>query len=366
MPAIREFRSSDLEPTLDLFRASYAGPSLRPRDEVRRRFRRAFVEFPTSYPAVRSQVHVEDDGRVTGFVGVIACRFHDGAQTRCGAILSCDMVAPGCGTPDAATRLLRAALHQDQAFSYSDAVFSDNDTMIAAWIEAGGHHGWAHGVGWTLVLQPLEHERRRLLRDSDAGRRHLPKKALLHAGARLASGLDRLAGRRAEPSSRDRSLRVVDLDPRELLAQVQRASDPGAVRSDPTPEQASWYLDYCADYASRGSFFAHRVVSRGATVGWWTGYHRDRVAELVGLWADPGRWPEVLSQLLVVAQDQHAVSIEGHAHARDFCHLLDAGATPRTRDRRFYVHSSDDVLGRRIACGDCAFTGLESEEALAP
>ena len=155
MPEIRKFKSEDLDQLIKLYCKLFTGPANRPAEEVRRRFTRLFHKYPLHLDKISSLVHVEDNGEINGFIGVLPIHFHLKEQNLLGTLLTSMMVSPDCSTMGAGSKLLRKALTQGQDFAYSDGIAANDKTVPLMWKRVGGSYAWPFGFSWQFVIHPM-------------------------------------------------------------------------------------------------------------------------------------------------------------------------------------------------------------------
>jgi hypothetical protein len=149
-------------------------------------FERTLLDHPWADPEIPSLVHVEDEGRIAGFLGshVRRLRF-DGRPVRVGYVGHL-MAAPGSRPRGmVGTLLLRRYLAGPQDASLTDTAGEPTRRM---WEGLGGRPLPVRAIGWTRVFRPWQLAADRL-------RRPRPRAARLFA--RASPLLDRASARTA-------------------------------------------------------------------------------------------------------------------------------------------------------------------------
>lgn len=151
MSTVRPLATGDLDQVATLFSATFLGRRAGVRDWVKACLRNTYLDDPFNDPEIPALVHVTDDGRINGFVGVhVVPYLVDGRRVRaafCGALMS-----EGEGRdPMVGARLLKAYLAgaQDVSISETANVVSQN-----LWERLHGKVLAGHSLDWVRVLRP--------------------------------------------------------------------------------------------------------------------------------------------------------------------------------------------------------------------
>lgn len=367
MPEIRSFQKQDLDGAIALYRELFPGPRRRPVAEVNRRFEQLYFESPFRRDGISPMVHVEEDGTITGFIGVVPTSFVIGDRPLIATLFTGLMVSPKSSTMATGPKLVRSAISQGQDFAFADNVSSDDRAIAYMWKRVGGVLAWPFGFEWSLTLRPYRERQRRFL-ERFSGRRNLPLRFMVLAATPLVVALDKLHSKRRATSDQKVSAEAVLLTPDLLFEAMGARLDSKAIRPAFTRDELAWLLRYFDDYASRGRLRAKllRLPSSGKPVGWYAGYVSGACFEVVDLCSAPGSWQDVLQHLEQDALEAGAAFLRGDSHAEDLPQLLQRGAVTRRRPRLTFARANDEHLQELIRAGNIQITGLMSERSVPP
>jgi len=111
----------------------------------------SFLEHPWYDPEVASRVHVDADGKVTGFIGVFPGRFEYRGKTISAAIAGSLMVENPEREPLAGAKLLRSVVKGPQHISISETT---NLVSRRLWEPLGGKVVPLLSLDWFRVFRP--------------------------------------------------------------------------------------------------------------------------------------------------------------------------------------------------------------------
>jgi hypothetical protein len=284
-----------------------------PSPGLTRFFRSFYCDGPFREPDIPSLVHVDADGRVTGFVGVNATPMLWKGRRLRAAFSGSLMVDNPRTAPLAGAALLKAFLAGAQDLSFSETA---NPVSQGMWERLRGHVLASSSLDWLRILRPAG-----FALASAAGR--VPA---LRAALPLARAVDRLAGRRTPKSSVARF--VSDANPAgltadpvgedEFTALLERFTEPYALRPDWSGGYGAHVLAEALSKPGFGAPVMAAVRARGgATLGAFL-YHvkPGGLGRAVQVLAAPERTGAVLQCLFADALDRGAVAVRGRADAR--------------------------------------------------
>src|SRR4051812_36454313 len=147
---IRPFREADIPQTADLHKEVFEVPaSADIHDRYRKYFSSTFLG--ATLPGIHSLVHEEDDGRITGFLGIVRRRFIIGGRRVSAALSSQFVVQKEARRKFVGVMLLRQFLSGPQDLSFAD---ESNESSRRIWESLGGVTAAPYSMHWTAPLHP--------------------------------------------------------------------------------------------------------------------------------------------------------------------------------------------------------------------
>lgn len=354
MSDIRQLTRADIPAVAALFTKTFRGSAKPPPGSLGDYLAEVFLDHPERDPEIVSRVHVDDGGRVTGFVGVFPARLTLEGRTLRAAIAGSLMVEDRAADPLAGARLVRALVKGPQ-----DVALSETTNLLsqALWERAGGKAVPLYSLDWFRLLRPAG------ALVSLAAELASPA-GLLAPFARLGDlALKPLTARKLKPEAPPPSVAVEsDPDDAALAAALTELARGSALHPAWTDATLRWLLRHAAEKSRYGA--CHR------------GIVRDRKGAVAGAWifhGDAGRTGRVL-QLLARPRDAEVV-VDCLFHAADALRLaaLRGRVTPPLANallkrQCFYshrastvYHTADPDIARAIEAGDALVTGLAAE-----
>jgi hypothetical protein len=323
-----------------------------PRAELAPFLERTLLDHPWTDAEIPSLVHVEGDGRVTGFVASQLRRMRfDGDPIRmvCVSHLVSD---PGSRTPIGAL-LLRHVLRGPQELTITD---TGTETVRAMWERLGAETIYTNCVNWRRLLRPWSFAAGRLS-VYRRGPRSQPGRALRAASAGLDAATSSLAPGLlgvGAPAADVETLRPAAL--REHLSSV-------AAGLRLVPDWDADFLEWLFEELVRrdGELGASLVTSDGRPIGWFV-YQLPPTGncQVIEVAARRDREGTVLDHLFREVQARGATSLEGRVEPR----LLE----PLSRRRCIFrygvamvAHSGSADILHAIDSGRALLTRLEGE-----
>lgn len=354
MGQIRPLERGDLEQVTSLYEHVARSGSRTPPPRLAAYFEETFLDHPWADPEIPSLVYVEDDGRITGFLGSSVRRMvFDERPLRLG--VSGQLVAdPGARGRAPGAFLMSAYMKGAQDLTLTDTA---SDLVRRIWEGVGGETFHLACVGWVRMFRPLQFAsgyrgRRERLGASGATR---PVLAGVDAAART------VLGRALRPP------RPADVDGRALTAtdvveNVEAVTERMRLRPAYDEEFLDWLFTQMASVTVRGELRRRIVSSRGRVRGWYVYYLLpggiSQVLQVAGSERDVG---DVLDHLFRDADSGGAAGVQGRVEA----HLLQS----LSRRRAFLhpsgylslVHGRDPDLLHAVQSGRALLTRLEGE-----
>jgi hypothetical protein len=177
--------------------------------------------------------------------------------------------------------------------------------------------------------------------------------SLLDPAVRRSSGLD-LAG---PPTVGD------DLPTDGLLERIQASARDRFLRPEYRMEDLTWLVDLLARKSERGRLRARRVRGKGGeTLGHHVYYvRRQGAGDVLQVGAEPGRFTEVVDDLLYDAFTQGVPALTGRLDPSYGRPLSDRDAVFRLRANRLMFATSRPDVERAILAGDAFLSRFEIE-----
>ncbi len=151
MPEIRSLIADDLVSVADMFHRSIRKRDGAASGDLPSYLRAIFLDNPNGDPDIHSRVHVRDDGRVTGFLGVLPLEMELEGRSIRAAVCSSFVTEDRETDPFAGARLLRAVLSGPQELTFGETI---NDVSAGMWKTMRGHLLADYSLDWLRVLRP--------------------------------------------------------------------------------------------------------------------------------------------------------------------------------------------------------------------
>lgn len=151
MSEIRSLDSADIPAVAGMFQRVFRNDRATPPPALADYMRRLYLEAPGCDPEIRSLVHVNGEGRITGFVGVNTLPMVlNGRRLRaaiCGSLMAEDRESD----PLAGARILKAFLAGPQDLSFSETA---SDVSMQMWTRLRGFVLPQYSLEWVRVIRP--------------------------------------------------------------------------------------------------------------------------------------------------------------------------------------------------------------------
>lgn len=355
MTEIRNCSRTDLAAVAALFQKTFrnrAGPAPRSLEAY---LAEAFLDHPAYDAEIASRVHVDDTGRVTGFIGVFPVQLeHRGRQLR-GAVAGTLMVESPEREPLAGAKLLRSVVKGAQ-----DIAISETTNLVSQrlWGPLGGKVVPLMSLDWFRVLRPGASAVALLSEKYPSGG------ALLAPAARAIDSLSAKWTARsinlAEPSPRLMSIR--EASDCEFATAVMELSRFFELRPRWSERMLEWLLRQAAPKARYGPVRQTIVRGRkGELVGCYL-YHGEAggIGRVLQFLARPSDTGEVLDNLLHEAHASSFAALRGRCSQQLMTALLTRNCIFLHRASTV-IHTSDSELQRVVETGGALVTGLAGE-----
>lgn len=151
MSQIRLLESADVPAVAGMFQRVFRNDRAAPPPALADYMRRFYLEAPGCDPEIRPLVHVNDEGRITGFVGVNTLPMVlNGRRLRaaiCGSLMAEDRESD----PLAGARILKAFLAGPQDLSFSETA---SEVSTQMWARLRGVVLPQYSLDWARVISP--------------------------------------------------------------------------------------------------------------------------------------------------------------------------------------------------------------------
>ena len=354
MPAIvRSFVEADIAAAADLHRRAFslqAEPSDALSTSYANYFRHVFLNPPLVVPGVGAMV-CEEDGRLTGFLGVTPrpLRFRGRPIL---ALLTSQFVVDPASRSLAGVRLMKACLQGPQELTIAD---ESNDISRMILERLGGHTSPAHSLHFTAVMRPA-------LRITEMAR--VPK--WLSAVAAPVVGLvDRALA--SAPRSPIRHLLPAELkarpfENRDLLRFWHECS--ASLIPDHNEATLRWTFERLRQLESlHGPLHAVTLWTSKEQLAGAYAYHqsKDEVSHVVLFAAQPAFEAPVLDHLLATAAARGVSALTGRVPPRHIHAFSRANCLMSNRPKWTTIHSASPEILYAIQSGDDALAPLDGE-----
>jgi hypothetical protein len=350
---IRNFAYADAGAVAGLFQKTFRDSHVVP-PSLETYFIGTFLEHPWFEPEIASRVHVDEKGRVNGFIGVFPTRFeHRGTPYR-GAVAGTLMVDDPAREPLAGAKLLRSVVKGPQ-----DITISETTNLISQrlWEPLGGTVVPLLSMDWLRPLRPAG-AAVAALAEKRPGAAWLAPMAtaadwLTERWARSAFGI-------AAPSAR--VVTSADVPEEEFAAAVLELSRESELRPAWTKTDLEWLVSHASRKERYGSPRRSIVRNRkGRLLGCYLLHVRSRgVGRVLQLLAEPGSAGDVLDCLLREASEAGAVGVRGRAMPQLMDAMLVRNCLFLHRASTVYHTKKRDLAGA-IEDGRALITGLAAE-----
>jgi hypothetical protein len=345
---VRPFVPDDIPAVVELRRKAFAYSEWRTPQESAAYFERVFFENPWHTGALPSLVHVEDTGRITGFLGIVprAATLHD-EPIRVAVCTQFMVDSENRGL--AGVRLVRTLMRGEQDLSFADVA---NDASRQLWEGLGGAVSPVHSLSWTQPLRPARFA-------ASEFSKNVMVRGLARAMRPGFGLIDRLTTRWSPPPRLD----VVPLTPELMSAKIAVVLDDSTLL--PEYDVASLYwLRLQLELKGLWGPLAGSALrdGKGLIAGWYLYYmNAGGTGEVVQVAASHDRYRDVLEAMFYDAWRNGLVALRGRGEFG----LLPALDPERAHvDRRgpwVLVHSRRPDVMDAIKRGRAFFSRLEGE-----
>lgn len=362
MSLVRPFEAADAEAVAAMFQRMLRKRRAPPPAALAAYMRDFYLETPERGDGIASLVHVDDAGRVSGFVGVHALPMTlDGRRLRaavCGSLMA-DGTDGHDRDPMAGARLLKAFIDGPQDLSFSETA---NAVSTRLWTRLRGVVLPQYSLDWVRVIRPAGFAVE--LATGRAGPMHLLKPA--------AAAFDALFRRSMKPGDRrwtaampggtPKAARVSDVDRTGFAALLEPLTQQFSLR----PAWRDMPLDkMLADAAARSDLgnlvFCRVAAPTGAAIGAFAYHARPGgIGRVLQVLARPGQAGAVVDSLVDDAARRGLCGLRGRIQPV----LLEAMLTRRIAFvpvASTVVHAREGEILRALTGSQAFLNGLAGE-----
>lgn len=354
MSDVRPLSATDIEAVAALYCRVLRRSKAAPTPALVSYFRTFYLDGPFRDADIPALVHVNDEGRVSGFVGVHSVPYIVGGQhlraAFCGALMSEDQGAD----PLAGARLMKAFINGPQDISISETANVISETI---WSRLRGRTIPGYSFEWFRIFRPLGFMNAFAGEKASVFQTIAPVARLLDGRGPGSSNLLRFA-----PLPTPAGLTVEDAEPEHFASAIETLSAGKQAR----PDWQNGYLDHVLANAMMKPAFgkAHLGLVEtkgGEPIGAFL-YHLkpDGIGRVLQVLATPGRYGIVLDLLFAHALENGAVGLRGRSSPE----IIEA-ATGRSMIMATIsstvIHAREPATLEPFMSGDCMLTGLAGE-----
>lgn len=316
-----------------------------------------FLDGPDLDPEIGSHVHVGEDGRVSGFVGVMPLSMQAEGRSVRAAVCGSLMVDNHAEDPFAGARLMRAFLSGPQDISLTETA---NDVATTMWRKLRATVLPGHSLEWLRVIRPAGFAMEMAAGAASAARLLSPLARPLDAF--LRRGKPELRWSTVTAAAPDNVVSTIDADDDTTIDLLQKLTAGFAVRPHWQPDSLRRMVAESRSKAGYGEMVRQMVTTRdGRPIGLFL-YYGDpgRIGRVLQILAAPGQTGAVIDTMLAHAAERGMVALRGRTQPA----LLDA-----MLGRRFVflhasasiVHARDATLLEPFLAGKAFFNGFAGE-----
>jgi len=314
-----------------------------------------FFDNPWRDPELPSWV-AEEDGRISGFCGVIPRPMVLRGRAIRVAVTCQFMVEPGQRRGFTALQLAKACVSGPQDLTLADGA---NDLSRRMWTAIGGTAPLLYSLHWTRLLRPARYALS-LLEERAA----LPFPVTL-AARPMGALADALVARLGDNRflREDTQLAEDALDAATMLAHLPEVLQGCALQPVYDIRSLAWLLEQTARKTRHGTLRARAVLDgERKLIGWYLYYARaGGMSEVVQVAARNGSFDRVLQRLLADAWRHGAAAVHGRLDPRYVEELSRRHCWFRRENTWTLVHSRHAEILATIDQGDAFLSRLEGE-----
>lgn len=313
-----------------------------------------FLKHPHYDPEIAARVHLDDDGRVTGFVGVFPGRFVLHQKPVRAAIAGALMVEDRNRDPLAGARLLRSVIKGPQDISITE---SANQLSQGLWERLRSEVVPLLSLDWFRILRPAA-------AGVSMAAELYPRLGMMAPLAGIFDRVSRPLARRFLAPGEPPAGTTTDTDPSDqafaaALLDLSR-------QSDLRPEWSGADIEWLCRHATRKERYgpAHRSIvrsARGGLLGCYL-YHAKPggTGRVVQMLAQPGMAEVVVDCLFKEAEEARLSGMRGRCTLQ-FMNALLKRRCVFAHLSSTLIHTADPDLAGAVQSGNALINGLAAE-----
>jgi hypothetical protein len=360
MSQIRPLRAGDVPAVAGLFQRIFRHSDAPPPATLLAYLQQHYLEAPGCDPEISPLVHVTDEGKITGFVGVNALPMRLGDRHLRAAVCGSLMVEHRGSDPMAGARLLKTFLSGPQDLSFSETA---SEVSAQMWTSLRGIALPQYSLDWVRIIRPLAFVLDLAGDRVGALRMLTPLARIIDARLRKPrSGRPLRWALVGEDWSVKGGLNAADSDAAAFAEAVRTLTSQFALRPDWSKAHLAHIIADAIDKPEWGRpVFGEVRAPGGALVGAFM-YHLEpgRIARVMQVLARPGQAGPVIDCLTGHAAARGAAGLRGRTQPA----LLEAMLGRRiafTHVASTVVHARDAALLRELKGAHAFLNGLSGE-----
>ena len=353
MGEVRNFSRADAAAVASLFQKTFRDASKAPPPSLEAYLADVHLGHPDYDPDVSARVHVDAEGRITGFIGVVPGRFEHRGSIYRAAIAGSLMVEDRERDPLAGAKLLRSVVRGPQDISISE---STNLLSQGLWEQLGGKLAPLLSLDWLRVLRPAAAA-------VSLVAEKVPSAALLASSARAGDWMAGAWTRRLRPPEPRAALKVeAEATDAQLAAAVLELASQSELRPAWDERDVLQRLAHASGKERYGP--CRRAIVRdakGRLAGCWL-YHgrKGGAGRVLQFLARRDAVEATVDCLLRDADGAGLAALRGRITPQLFNTLLKRQCIFVHRASTM-IHTKNAALAQTVLAGDALITGLAGE-----
>lgn len=366
MPRIRPFLKDDVNQVASLHQRVFDVGGKSERSAMSSKLIKSYVRYfddvifgnPWQKGTISSLVYENDDGRITGFLGVMPRKMLIDGKPVSVALSSQFVVEPESRSSGVGIRLLQTFLAGPQDLSLTDEA---NHTSRKLWEALGGTTALIYSLHWTRLLRPVEHVASQIgLRI-----RYFPVKTI---GRPLSRVFDRIISGKYPARFRQKKPGLIaeELSPELFLERFQELIEDRRLRPEYDLNSLKWMADVMDRNTPLGEI-RRTVLYRpdGNLIGWYL-YHLKPggKSSVIQILAKRNAVSEVFDHLFYDAWVHGSIAVAGRLDPQYSLVLAEKHCLFDCGNPWMLVHSQNPSLIQTIQTGNALLTGMEGEQCM--
>ncbi len=351
MGSVRHFHREDIPQVIELNTRLFPGSSTLTKERQEEIFNQICFHNPWFDEEISSLVYEDDNGKITGFLGVIPRHMHLNGRTIRMAVsqhLMVDNVTFG------SLQLLKALFSGPQDVTMTDMSV---DVVKKLWERLGGLPSYLHSIYWIRPLRPASAAFSYFLGHTRKGNGS-PLDLIATGFDTLTRNFSKSPFRVPDPVTSDEPMNVD-----QFLQCVSAESSQFLLRPNYTAESAQWLFSVL-EREERFGRLQRKIVrdGDGNLLGWYIynlqPYGR---SEVLQIGAAPQTITGVIRHLMYDAWNNESIEIAGRLDPRFMKEFSDHHFLFNPAKNWMLIHSGDKEISNAILTGNAFLTRLEGD-----